>query len=174
MQPKLENYETVKQRKKRFYEDHPDGRIIVDCQVANETTALFKASVYLTREEQLNNTPKSTGYAQEFKGQGGFANKFSWTENCEESAVGRALDNAGYAGNDSCSREEMMKVQRHENSSGLSPASPKQKKFIADLIKQSGRSLEEFKSTWESEHDKKLADINWGEATRLINELKGA
>lgn len=117
----LAGYETVKSRKKKFYDAFPDGRIIVECLKADDNTALFKCTLFKTREEQIAGTALSTGHAQEFKGQGGFANKFSWTENCEESAVGRALDNAGFAGN-TCSLEEMVKVTRHEQESSHAPA----------------------------------------------------
>jgi hypothetical protein len=110
----LDNYETVKERKKKFKSDFPDGRIIVELIHGNEDNTIIKANIFKNLEEQEKNLPLSTGYAQEFKGQGGFANKYAWLENCEESAVGRALDNAGYAGNDKCSQEEMKKVKNHE------------------------------------------------------------
>lgn len=104
----LENYEKVKQRKKRFYQDNPDGRLIVQCLEANAETAFFKVFVYKNGDELSKNLAWATGFAREFKGVGGFANKASHTENCEESAVGRALDNAGYAS--SASAEEMAKT----------------------------------------------------------------
>jgi hypothetical protein len=59
----------------------------------------------------------ATGYAEEVRGQGN-VNRTSHVENCETSAVGRALANAGMAGSDMTkrpSREEMSKVQRTSN-----------------------------------------------------------
>lgn len=118
----LNNYETVKERKKRFYADHPDGRIYVTAQKADEKCALFRAEIYKTREDHITNTPTATGYAYEERDTELQKNKYgkeyesvnysSWVENCEESAVGRALDNAGYASNNKCSQEEMKKVVR--------------------------------------------------------------
>lgn len=108
----LEQYETVKERKKRFYEKFPDGRIIAELIKGDENQAQFKATIFKDVDDQKESLPLSTGYAQEFKGQGGFANRTSWLENCEESAIGRALDNAGFSGNNKCSREEMEKVER--------------------------------------------------------------
>lgn len=111
-------YETVKERKAKFYTDHADGRIIVELVNAQDPLdyALFKASVY------IGEILKSTGYALEIRDKelstSSSGNKYesvnysSWTENCEESAVGRALDNAGYSGNKKPSREEMEKAQR--------------------------------------------------------------
>ena len=118
----LNNYETVKMRKKRFYADYPDGRIIVEIQNTDVLEhALFKATIYKNGEDQKEGRPFSTGYAHEIRdkelkvsGQGKSyesVNFTSWVENCEESAIGRGLDNAGYAGNDKCSQEEMKKVQ---------------------------------------------------------------
>lgn len=120
----LNDYETVKQRKERFYKDHADGRIVVElCNASNPLDyALFVARVYLTGDDQKNGLEKATGYALEVRdkelsvsNQGKeyeSVNYSSWTENAEESAVGRALDNAGYSGNKKASREEMAKAQR--------------------------------------------------------------
>lgn len=118
-------YETVKERKERFYKDYPDGRIIVELlnpDFSVNEYALFKASVYLTLEDLKNNLPKATGYAMEVRDkelktsnlgkQYESVNYSSWTENAEESGIGRALDNAGYSGNKKCSLEEMEKAQR--------------------------------------------------------------
>jgi hypothetical protein len=120
-------YETVKERKKRFYQDYPDGRIVVEILNLDYILeyALIKASIFLTNGDQQSGLAKSSGYALEIrdmetkKSNSGkiyeSVNFSSWCENCEESAIGRALDNAGYAGNDKCSREEMEKVERvHE------------------------------------------------------------
>lgn len=120
----LENYETVKERKQRFYSDFVDGRIIVEIQNTDvQHHALFKATLYKNAENQEKNCPIATGYAHEVrdkelsvskKGEEyASVNYTSWVENAEESAVGRALDNAGYSGNNKCSREEMDKVNRN-------------------------------------------------------------
>ncbi len=119
----LNDYETVKQRKLRFYADHPNGRIIVDMQNDDVLEmALFKATVYLNPEDQKSNAPRSTGFAFEIRDKQLSKNSYgkeyesvnysSWVENCEESAVGRALDNAGYASNAKCSKEEIEKANR--------------------------------------------------------------
>jgi hypothetical protein len=63
----------------------------------------------------LGDTRVATGYAEETRGAGN-VNRTSHVENCETSAIGRALANAGYAGSDMTkrpSREEMSKVARH-------------------------------------------------------------
>jgi len=119
----LSSYETVKERKSRFYIDHPDGRIVVDPIEVNEDRAFFRASIFLSSDDQQNNRPKSTGHAHEIRDKELKTNKYgkeyesvnytSWVENCEESAIGRALDNAGYSGNGKPSREEMKAVTKN-------------------------------------------------------------
>jgi len=118
----LDDYETVKERKARFYEEYPDGRIVVNKISESMDYAEFKVYIYLNKEDQKENLPRSTGYALEIRDKELSVNKYgkeyesvnysSWTENCEESAIGRALDNAGYSGNKKCSREEIEKAQR--------------------------------------------------------------
>jgi hypothetical protein len=64
----------------------------------------------------------ATGYAEEVRGAGN-VNRTSHVENCETSAVGRALANAGMAGSDvnkRPSREEMSKAK----GKGYLPSSP--------------------------------------------------
>jgi len=120
-------YEPVKSRKARFYKDYPEGRIVVESvSVDPNEYAMFKVSVYLNPQEQKDGCPKATGYAHEIRDKEMKTNQYgkayesvnysSWNENCEESAVGRALDNAGYSGNLKCSLEEMEQAQKKNNS----------------------------------------------------------
>ena len=113
-------YETVEQRIKRFYDNHPAGRIITDCVVAGEDgTWLFKAYVYLTEGDQAAGLPKATGYASEREG----GPQSEWkAELGETSAIGRALANMNLSGNKRASREEMQKVERVENRDWMAEA----------------------------------------------------
>jgi hypothetical protein len=106
----LADYETVDSRIKRFYVDHPTGRITTEL-VAFEgapgaTRWVVKAYVWRAEED----TFAGTGLAFENDGEG-MANKTSALENCETSAIGRALANIGYSGDKRASREEMTKTQ---------------------------------------------------------------
>jgi len=106
----LSKYETVKVRKKRFLQDYHDGRLIVELIENSGAHTVMKATAYKSRVDQMRGLPLSIGYAQEYKGVGGFANKTSHLENCEESSIGRCLDNAGFSGNNKCSREEIIQA----------------------------------------------------------------
>ena len=93
----------------------------------------------------------ATGYAEEVRGAGN-VNRTSHVENCETSAVGRALANAGMAGSDvnkRPSREEMSKVQRMSQGTDArmpsvqvtqpaGTASDKQVGFAKSLLKKAG------------------------------------
>jgi hypothetical protein len=106
----LDSYETVEDRLKKFWADNPNGRIETHVAKINDegTMVIVKALVYKDFDDEK---PVSTGYAQEYKGQGGFANKEASLENCETSAIGRALANWKYQGSDKArpTREEMSK-----------------------------------------------------------------
>ena len=125
----------------------------------------------------------ATGYAEEVRGSGN-VNRTSHVENCETSAIGRALANCGMAGSDMTkrpSREEMSNVQRQSTSNGPAVergtdpkmpsvtitqpaglASEKQVYFAASFYKKADR---EVPKQW-------LATLNKGEISALIDDLK--
>lgn len=108
----LNDYETVDSRIKRFYTDHPTGRINTDLVSmlgdTGKTRWVVKAAVWRDAGDG-NELPDGTGYAFENDGEG-MANKTSALENGETSAIGRALANIGYSGDKRASREEMTKA----------------------------------------------------------------
>lgn len=116
----LADYETVEERIKRFYGDYPDGRILTENETIPEYRAekiwVVRALVFLNGEDVERACPKASGLAYEVDSASG-PQAASALEVCETSAIGRALANAGYSGNKRASREEMEKVQRHEERS---------------------------------------------------------
>jgi hypothetical protein len=107
----LEDYETVEDRLTKFWKDYPDGRI--STQIIEHTLQRFiiQAAIYRT---EVDAQPWSTGFAEETVSTRG-VNSTSALENCETSAIGRALANAGYASKGKRpSREEMAKVKAAE------------------------------------------------------------
>jgi hypothetical protein len=103
----LDDYETVEERLIKFWKDHPDGLIHTELLNMAPNQYIVKASIYRTEVDQRAWT---TGLAEETV-QGRGVNATSALENCETSAIGRALANAGYATKGKrASREEMTKV----------------------------------------------------------------
>ena len=138
----LENYETVEERLKIFWKDNPNARISTEiAHITPEGTCVtIRAEIYKQEEDAR---PVSTGIAQETKGQGGFANTDAWVENCETSAIGRALANWKYQGSGKArpSQQEMSKIGNSKDNVGKKET-PK-KKSIAQEITKSPSSLTE-------------------------------
>jgi len=145
----LSKYQPVKQRKDLFIKDHPYGVVLPILlsdptnigQEAGYIVPVFYKQTDLkagadrlaTVVKQCGNidlrlailimAPDGIGTAYENKNMTG-ASKTSWTENAEESAIGRALDNVGYHGDGKCSREEILKVQEVESLTEENPFEP--------------------------------------------------
>jgi hypothetical protein len=103
----LADYEPVEVRLEKFIKDYPTFRISTELEVVEATRYIVKAYLYKDASDSL---AWATGYAEETVTSRG-VNQTSALENCETSAIGRALANAGYAPKGKRpSREEMGKV----------------------------------------------------------------
>ena len=111
----LSKYETVDQRLEKFWKEYPDGRIETNLEVITEDRCVVKCYLYKT---YLDSVSFATGIAEE-RLTSSHINKTSFVENCESSAIGRALHNGGISkhseGKPRPTREEMEKVARIEN-----------------------------------------------------------
>jgi len=167
----LDNYEPVAPRLARWLDAMRDQghipRVLTDMVHRGDTWCTFKASLY------VNEDLISTGWAEEHATDRG-VNSTSHVENCETSAVGRALANIGYAGSDPSkrpSREEMTKVQRSSpppdrqplGSAAAKPtglATTGQRTLIATMGAERGLEMDIS------------ADLTFSEAQEIITELK--
>jgi hypothetical protein len=103
----LADYEPVEVRLEKFIRDYPAFRISTELEVVEATRYIVKAYLFKNAEDSV---AWATGYAEETVTSRG-VNQTSALENCETSAIGRALANAGYAPKGKRpSREEMSKV----------------------------------------------------------------
>jgi len=104
----LEDYETVEERLVKFWADNKNGRVFTRLLESSATRFIVEAAIFRSHEDSQ---PWATGLAEETV-QGRGVNATSALENCETSAIGRALANAGYATKGKrASREEMAKVK---------------------------------------------------------------
>ena len=165
----LDDYEPVAARHARWLADHPNGRTMTHMISApGADICVIRAELW------LEDICVATGYAEEVRGAGN-VNRTSHVENCETSAVGRALANAGYAGSDvnkRPSREEMSKVQRMSQGTDArmpsvqvtqpaGAASDKQVGFAKSLLKKAGHP-----------YPQGLESMDKRDMTALIDALK--
>lgn len=112
-----DDYEPVEDRIRAFWADYPKGQIVTELVHFDDKRFIVKAHVSIPRDHEQfgpHMGPLATGFAEEIVGVGPVNRNYA-LENCETSAIGRALANAGYATKGKRpSREEMQKAQRQE------------------------------------------------------------
>ena len=143
----IEDYEPVASRLARFWEKHPEGRVITKLITFEGDRVIVQADIYVDREDVR---PIATDFSEELRGSNN-VNKTSHIENACTSAIGRALADCDFASSTDWtkrpSREEMSKVQRMTTrpseggsiteSSNL--ASEKQQNMIRAVCKSMGK-----------------------------------
>lgn len=150
-------YATVASRVQAFRELCPDGLITTDIISLENGTVTMKATV-------SDETGKvvATGLAQEKEG-AGFVNKTSYIENCETSAIGRAMAMLGIGSDESMASAEELANALKQQESG-EKASRAQLNTIQKVCEAKGKSykgwLEQFVPADEA-----------GKMLRYLNEL---
>ena len=116
-------YVEVNQRIKYFRETYKDGAILTEFVTLDDGVAVMKASVW------IDGVLVATGHAYEKEGST-FINKTSYIENCETSAIGRALGILGIGIDTSVASyeevENAIKQQKQEDK-----LDPKQQQALA-------------------------------------------
>jgi len=91
----LEGYAPVQERIGEFYRDFPNGSIQTRLVRDDGPEVVFEARVFRTPDE-VREGVYTSGWAREVEGKNP-VNRTSHLENCESSAIGRALANLGYS-----------------------------------------------------------------------------
>lgn len=126
---KGKDYVMVNQRVRAFRMVYPDGLIQTEIVALKDGIVVFKASAYDDKGRLL-----ATGFAQE-KESSSFINKTSYIENCETSAIGRALGFCGFGIDSSiASYEEVANAQANQSKKGRKPS--EKDKLLDDLEAQ--------------------------------------
>lgn len=156
------DYAEVNQRIKAFRMVYPEGSITTEI-VSNENgVCVFKATV------ANGAIVLGTGTAYEKEGSS-FINRTSYIENCETSAVGRALGMAGFGIDVSvASAEEVKNAQLNQCKQEERKASPKQIEVLSKAY--TGENLAKL---LEYNKIERLEDLSMFKASELIGKLKG-
>ena len=132
---KGKEYAEVNQRIKAFRMLHPEGEIFTEILNNENGVVIMKATV-ADKDGQI----LGVGHAYE-KESSSYINKTSYIENCETSAVGRALGMLGIGIDTSVASYEEVANAMHQQSQAENMASDLEKKTLKDRCKQLDVSL---------------------------------
>ena len=183
---KGKDYVEVNQRIKAFRMLYPEGIIDTRLESNIDGVCVFKAQVGYYEEDGCVRW-LATGYAYE-KENSTFINKTSYIENCETSAVGRALAMCGIGIDKSiASAEEVINAVNNQD-----PTKEDAEKYVITFGKYNGKLLSEvIKDSWyknyllngNDEYIKKCIELLTGEKMpseeeqqerlELLNDLNG-
>jgi len=157
MDVKGKEYAPVNQRILAFRKLFPEGQIVTELVSDVNGKCIFKASV------MNGETTLATGYAYENEGNS-YINKTSYIENCETSAVGRALGMLGIGIETSiASAEEVNTAILNQ------PVSKKEQNLLLKIWTDHGGNAE---SLCKHCHVKAVEDISSAQFAAVMNQLR--
>lgn len=173
---KGKQYAEVSERILAFRKLNPNGRIITEIIDKTDNDVTVKATIYDEQEKEL-----ATGYASEIKK--GLVNTISMLENCETSAIGRALGFCGFGiDNGIASGQDMDKVELYKLKNkkeeiytnmfiSYDEASKIVKVCIKDLCRKQGIVVTDLSAIINKELWSTLEELNLQQLKRLETEL---
>ena len=164
---KVTQYAEVNQRIKAFRMVYPDGFIITDLVSNDNGVCVFKASVGYYENGDPRTLGTGTAYEKESSS---FINKTSYIENCETSAVGRALGMAGFGIDTSVASYEEVANAIENQGKKKTKATKEQVNYILENSTQ-----EQIIKIMDKYSIDDISDLDAETATKLvlrINKLK--
>ncbi len=149
------DYKTVAERLNDFRADHPDWGIITE----RKPTVDDYVEVYVEIRNE-SGFIIGTGMAEEVRGSTQI-NKTSALENCETSAIGRALAACGYAGTEYASANEVQNAIQQQSEVTPDEVTKRTEQAIAGLDNAYDVSL--------NEKDVKAIQTEWRKVSRLFS-----
>jgi hypothetical protein len=126
----LDEYIGVNERIEKFYEKYPEGSLQTEIVSNTNGEVIIKAYAYRNSEDKH----PTTGHAMEKEGSS-FINKTSHIENCETSAVGRALAMMGFEIKKSvASKEEVANARLNQEKESYTPPKAPTHQETGELI----------------------------------------
>lgn len=172
---KGKEYAEVNQRIKAFRMVYPEGFIDTNMISCENGVCIIRAEVGFFENGQTHILGVGTAYEKE---NSTFINKTSYIENCETSAVGRALGMAGYGIDVSvASAEEVINAINNQNDKKMvesvqaKPIDEIKIKIINDAV---GKVItaDQLKKTLAHYKVKAIAELNEAQACEVINRIK--
>ena len=168
-------YAEVNERIKAFRRVYPEGFVMTDLMSDENGVCVFKAEVGTYSDDGIRRL-LGTGTAFE-RQDSSFINETSYIENCETSAVGRALGMAGFGIDTSIAfKEEVENAIANQDKKDTKPetkaerkATPKQVAVLAN--KYTGANLDKL---LEVNGVESIEDLPMSKASELISKLKEA
>ena len=159
-------YAEVNQRVKAFRMVYPEGTIRTT-MVSNENgVCIFKAEVF---NETFGLLATGTAYEKE---SASFINQTSYIENCETSAVGRALGMAGFGIDTSiASYEEVQNAMANQNKPKKTTKTTKAIPEQIEIIANGCGSEENIKKLCEQQEVVSLEELTIEQASAIIQKL---
>lgn len=166
------DYAEVNQRIKAFRMVYPEGFILTEIDSLKDGVCLMtaRAGYYGSNNELVI---LGEGHAYEKEGSS-FINKTSYIENCETSAVGRALGMAGFGIDTSiASAEEVQNAVLNQKADPKPVGLDKSKvEALLVLIDEVGSNAEELCRYYEVESLIALSDEQWVQAMKVLTSRK--
>lgn len=163
---KGKEYVPVNERVKEFRAKYPELRVLTELVSLDENSVVMKATV-----SDMEGNVLANGYAQEDRGSSNI-NKTSYVENCETSAVGRALGmfgigiDASMASADEVAnaidRQEAMRQKVAKNNIAA----------LRMLAEAKGSDFDSILSYYEVEKAEDMTMEQWQSAMSLLNRKK--
>lgn len=163
---KGKEYVPVNERVKEFHAKFPELRVLTELVSLDENSVVMKATV-----SDMEGNVLANGYAQEDRGSSNI-NKTSYVENCETSAVGRALGmfgigiDASMASADEVAnaidRQEALKQKVDKNAVSA----------LKMLAAEKGSDLDMILSYYEVAKPEDMTQEQWQNAMTLLRKKK--
>ena len=163
-------YNTVAERLVKFHEKHSNGAVQTEIWAREEGEVVFKALVWPDIEKEKR---FFTGFASEKEGSSPI-NKSSYIENCETSAVGRALAFAGFGADASiASADDVANAMRQENKKTAKETNALDVESVMEDIR-AVRTAADCDKYYSQHKEKIVASPHQKEILDLLREKKGS
>lgn len=160
------DYADVPQRVTAFRKLYPMGSIRTDIVSLEAGVCVIRSEAW-TKDDEGNDILLGTGLAYEKEGSS-FINKTSYIENCETSAVGRALGFCGIGIDTSiASAEEILNAK--ENQKAMQPISKSECRVLEQMMEELGTDTEKFLKYYKVEKISDMTKADYVHASKVLN-----